>query len=127
MLDINKNYKKIIIIFSVATLFCIVFDLIYTALGRGMSSNHLKYMFLYPLLMGDGVYTLLHIAKFNNVKGANLYNASIITFVIYNIMSGIFKIAGTDSNYISWYLIAGVILLIGAIVEFVVGVIKGKK
>lgn len=49
------------------------------------------------------------------IKGNKVYNntfpSSILTFTIYSLLMGIFKIAGTDSSYVNVLLVLGIVTL----------------
>lgn len=64
----------------------------------------MTYAFVIPLLLG--------IIPNLKVKTNKLYNASVITLIVYSLLKGFLEIYGTTNNLISIYLYISIILLI---------------
>ena len=117
ILDIKKQ-SKMYLIFS---LFCLVFGLIYEYFSHNVYSNYMMYAFLIPLYFGSFISYVIY--KFNlktNYISNSLYNASIITFTVGSIIKGVLDIYGTTNQLIIFYLIGGVILIIGSLASYIV-------
>ena len=123
ILDINKRIKKTIIIYFFTTIFTIVFDRIYALFSHGVSSLSMNLMFLYPLLGGVVVYYilgyLLKNKKNSMIISFNLYNSGIAILTVGSLLRGIMDIAGTSSQYIKYYFIIGVLVIITSVIGFI--------
>lgn len=112
ILDINF-FKKQSIVYFFASVFCMLFGLIYEIFSHNVYSNYMIFAFLIPLILGSGI--SLIIIK-NNIRinriSMNLYNASVATFTIYSIFNGVLEIYGTTNNLINIYLYVGLLLII---------------
>lgn len=121
-LDIKKIYKKTIIVYIGTTLFCILFNYIYSLFSHNVSSIYMKYAFMYSLIGGVIFYTILILLNIYNRVAYNLYNAAIATFTFGSIFQGIVEIAGSDVTYSKNYFILGFLLLgISLVILFRVG------
>ena len=99
----------------VTSLFCIIFAIIYNHFGHGVYSVYMTYMFLFPLILGSGVYGLVLILP--QMKGVsrlpfNLYNSGIATLTVGSLLKGIFEIAGTSSPYVVVYWLVGTTMIV---------------
>lgn len=115
-LDTKKTLKKSIIVYIFITIFCIIFNYIYSIFGHGIKSIYMMYSFIIPLILGVVVFLILYKINLYNRISFNLYNAGIATLIIGSILKGIFSIAGTDINYYIYYFITGIILIIISII-----------
>lgn len=123
ILDINKRIKKTIFIYFLITIFTIVFDRIYALFSHGVSSLSMNLMFLYHLLGGVVVYYilgyLLKNKKNSMIISFNLYNSGIAILTVGSLLRGIMDIAGTSSQYIKYYFIIGVLVIITSVIGFI--------
>ena len=114
----DKNKKRLCIssfIYFCITVFCIVFNLVYTHFSYGMTSQHMKYMFLFPLLLGFGPSLLLILLqKHKKVSRItfNLWNAGCATFIAGCITVGIITNSGRSTDVFPLYCIIGAIMMI---------------
>lgn len=118
-LDTKKILKKSIMVYVYVTIFCIVFNYIYSIFGHGIKSNYMKYAFVIPLILGVLVFYICYKLNLYNRISFNLYNAGIVTLIVGSILKGILYIAGTDETYYKAYFIIGIILIILAIIKLV--------
>ena len=121
-LDIKK-LKKQGIIYTIVTIACILFAIIYESFSHGVISNFMVYAFTIPLILGTGVcYTLyfFKIKKLPNKFENSAYNAAIATFTVGSIVEGILQIYGTTNWKVYVYLIVGIILLMSSIISYLV-------
>lgn len=78
----------------------------------------MTWMFLYPLLGGTLFYTLVYllIPDVVNLKTYRLfynsYNSGIAALTIGNFLKGILEIAGTSSQYVLYFYIAGSLFIL---------------
>ena len=122
ILDIKKIYKKTIIIYIVTTLFCILFNYVYSLFSHNVSSTYMQYAFVYSLIGGVGFYSILSLLKIYNRIAYNLYNAAIATLTFGSIFQGIVDISGSDVTYSNNYFILGTALLgISLFILFLMG------
>ena len=94
-----------------------VFQRIYHHFGHGVVSPALRYCWVAPLVIG-----LLFLIFFTRNPqqavtsrfrlGVNLMNTALATFTAGLILTGIVDIAGTDSPYILYFYIVGLIFLV---------------
>lgn len=120
-LDIKKNLYKTSFIYLLITILCITINYVYAKFSHGVSSNNMKYMFLFPLLGGTFLYFILGFFKrIPNPKRIeyNLYNSSIATFIVGNLIKGVLEIAGTTTPFQLIYWVLGSSLLIVSIVKY---------
>ena len=114
MLDISttkKQVKKYIII----SLFFLAFSLVYEYYSHNIYSYYMLSSFIYPLIMGVIVYTLIYKTKVNekiSILGVSIYNSSILTLTLGSVMKGVLEIYGTTNQLVSCYSILGMALLI---------------
>lgn len=115
--DINKKrYKKTLITYSIVSVLCIIFNAVYTHFSYGMVSIHMKYMFLFPLLMGVVPSVPLLISKKNiNRVSFNLWNAGCGTFICGCIVVGVINNSGRNTNVFALYFMIGLFLSIVSI------------
>lgn len=123
ILDINKRIKKTIIIYFLITIFLIIFDRVYSLFSHGVSSLSMNLMFLYPLLGGVVVYYILGYLSKNKknsmIISFNIYNSGIAILTVGSLLKGIMDIAGTSSQYIKYYFIIGVLVIITSVIGFI--------
>ncbi len=111
ILDIKKLYKKTVIVYIGTTLFCVLFNYIYSLFSHNVSSAYMQYAFMYSLIGGIGFYSILSLLKIYNRIAYNLYNAAIATLTFGSIFQGIVDISGSDVTYSNNYFILGTALL----------------
>ncbi len=108
-------------------LFCIVFSFVYSQFSHGVTSFHMTYLFLYPLLLGVVVGLLFYYFEKESTDyflAAHLYHTGVVALILSSLLKGIFDIAGTASIYQTALTILGVIMLICGIIVYVFCKIK---
>jgi hypothetical protein len=106
--------RKTAAIFLAASLFCVIVNLIYGRYGHGVHSDHMTFMFGYPLLGGAAVYLLIGALPKAWLPGRfaiNAYNSGIATLTVGSALRGVFDIAGTSSPYQLVFTIAGIAMI----------------
>lgn len=128
-----KKLNKTVIIFLVLSIASIAVDNIYAVFGHGVRSSSMSLMFLYPLLGGTIVYSILRfitpeISLDRRYRLAyNLYNSGIATLTIGSFFKGILDIAGTASNYTNIFFIFGGAMSLVGIFILIFCAIKTKQ
>ena len=114
MLNIEKQIKK----YFILSIVVLIISIIYELFSHGVISYYMILSFLIPLIMGTGIYYLIYkINKKSIYKlSSQIYNSSILTFLLYFILNGILEIYGTTNNKINIYLLLGFLLLITSII-----------
>ncbi len=100
---------------------------IYSLFSHGVSSPHMTYLFLYPLLGGVIVgILLLCLEKKNNdcFWSSHLYHTGMAALILGSLLRGVFDIAGTASIYQTGLTIIGAVLLTCGVSVFVLTKIR---
>lgn len=106
------NTKKTVRIYVFTTLFCIVFNYIYSLFGHGVSSPFMSYAFVFSLVLGVWGFLVFGRLRLENRNAYHLYNAGIATLTVGSVLRGIIEIAGADTTYPIYYFIVGTILVV---------------
>ena len=101
-------------IYAAATLFCILFALIYEYFSHGVYSAFLLGMFAFPLLGGVAPCVLLCKAPARAARYA--WHAGVATLTVGSCVHGIFDIYGTSAPLVTVYWGAGGLLLAAGLV-----------
>lgn len=121
-----KIRRKIPLRYLVITVFCLIVSVIYSRFSHGIHSFWMKYLALWPFVLGF-VPALLEAAELfpfgkNRDRGEkaevvkDIYRFGIAAVTVSSFLKGVLEIAGTDSFYPSVLLYAGgVMLLCGAV------------
>ena len=114
MLDIKKQIKK----YFILSIVVLIISIIYELFSHGVISYYMILSFLIPLIMGTGIYYLIYKINKKSIYKlpSQIYNSSILTFLLYFILNGILEIYGTTNNKINIYLLLGFLLLITSII-----------
>ncbi len=103
-------------------LFCIIFALIYEIFSHSVISYAMVLSFLWPMLGGVLLYTLLMKAPprlHPTVAAALLYNSGIVLFTLGSVFQGVLEIYGTTNRLQKIYVIAGAFFLMSGILSYV--------
>lgn len=104
-----KKLQKTSAIYLGISLFTILFEGIYSVFSHGMSSDSMTFLFLYPLILGSGLYGVMNLVFPDVIKGkyyrlfSNVYNTAIATLMAGLLLNGIFEIAGSSSGLLKIY------------------------
>jgi hypothetical protein len=129
----NKKLIKSAIVHLIIAFICIGINSVYSLFGHGVSSPHMTYMFLYPLIGGTVTFSLLHVFYSKVINHSyfrlsyNLYNSGIATLIIGSMLNGVFEIAGTASLYTKAYYAIAFIFILVSIVATVLDVKKKHR
>jgi len=114
----KKQIRKTILAYFTLSATAIAVNCIYGVFGHDVHSASMTWMFLYPLLGGTLFYTLVYllIPDVVNLKTYRLfynsYNSGIAALTIGNFLKGILEIAGTSSQYVLYFYIAGSLFIL---------------
>lgn len=127
-----SDTKKSIISYFIVTIFLILLNYIYSIFSHNVSSNYMTYMFIYPLVTGILVSIFILINKnISKLKsfyiGKSILNYGIAIMVFRSFMKGVFEIAGTDSNYLTYYFYMGLILILVSGILLIYSVYEATK
>lgn len=127
VIDINrKRYVRMLITYVAICIFCIIFNAVYTHFSYGMSSQHMKYMFLFPLSMGiiPSLFLLIAGSRLTMKRVSfNLWNCSCATFTVGCVVVGIINNSGRNTDAFVLYSMIGILLLF---LSFVIQLINKK-
>ena len=101
------NTVKIVKTYIFTTLFCIVFNYVYSLFGHGVTSPFMSYAYAFSLVLGVGGFILVGQLHLENRMAFNLYNAGIATLTVGSLLRGIIDIAGADTIYPVYYFVVG--------------------
>ncbi|MCB8975864.1 MAG: hypothetical protein H6657_00355 [Ardenticatenaceae bacterium] len=101
------NTVKIVKTYIFTTLFCIVFNTVYSLFGHGVTSPFMSYAYAFSLVLGVGGFILVGQLHLENRVAFNLYNAGIATLTVGSLLRGIIDIAGADTIYPVYYFVVG--------------------
>ena len=112
----SRNIKTVIVYIAVS-LFAFVVDKVYSLFSHGVSSKSMSSMWIWLMCFGAIFYLLLELIcrktkKTTNRLSANIYNSGVAVFVVGMLLQGILEIAGTGSDFILFFRIAGALLMI---------------
>ena len=98
---ISKNVMRTLFIYIGITLFVVLFSTIYEINSHKVYSADMVFAFIYPLIFGVGMYTLLRfipIARVPGVIPATIYNFGVAMLTVRSIFIGVLKIYGTTNR-----------------------------
>ncbi len=122
-----SNKLKNVKIYCITTLFCVAFSFIYSQFSHGVSSPHMTYLFLYPLLLGVVVEQLLIFLKITGPDyfwPMHFYHTGVVALILGSLLRGIFEIAGTASFYQIALSVGGIVLIFCGIIMLLIIKIK---
>lgn len=125
----NKKNLRALLWYSAMTALTLVFGIVYTYFGHGVTSDYMTYAFA-PLLIATFLYLLF--TAFEKIPRPERFSATFLAFAatsltLSSIARGILQIAGAYSNYDGIVEIAGYIFLVIAILLYPTEIILQKK
>ena len=125
----NLKNLRALLWYSAMTLLTLVFGIVYTHFGHGVTSDYMTYAFV-PLLIAAVFYLLL--AAFKKIPRPERFSATFLAFAatsltLSSVARGILQIAGAYSNYDGIVETAGYIFLAIAILLYPTEIILQKK
>ncbi|MEA4832251.1 hypothetical protein SDC9_84025 [bioreactor metagenome] len=122
----NRNFKASLVHASLSV-FCVIFNLIYSRFSHNVSSVYMTYMFSYTL--AAAVYFLISAvlrAPRSPRLSFNLFNSGIASITLWSMLFGIFEIAGTDSPYAVIFLWAGLAMILASAAVYLCNAFKNN-
>lgn len=140
-LEERKKYRTILIRYLLISAFCLVFYLIYNRFAHDIHSPWMTWLFAWPLVLGAVPAALEYLgilpgtrrtlAKGEEIGGMqkDLYRFGVAALTVSSLLRGILKIAGTDSRYARFLLLAGLVMTVAGAVSYFAAVAKssGKR
>ena len=126
----KRKIFKIILSYILITLFCILFSLVYEHFSHGVYSDYMLYMFLFPLIGGVLIFSMIGLVRFLPIPKRlviNLYNSGIATLTIGSCLNGVLEIYGTNSDLISIYWLLGGFLTLSASLIYLFSLVQKTK
>lgn len=109
----KKHIRKTVGVFAGLSALAAVVSFVYGIFGHGVHSGYMTWMFLYPLVGGAVLYSIICLTIPGVIRLQqyrfffNLYNSGIATLTLGSFLKGILHIAGTDSVYTACFDAAG--------------------
>lgn len=116
---IHKKYFGKSVIYLFISLFCILFGAIYELYSHEVYSYYMIYAFIFPLVCGTLLFSILSLIKirvYPGVLARNLYHSGVAALTVGSIMQGILDIYGTTNMLTVWYWRAGLLFIIFSII-----------
>ncbi len=113
--------KKRIIPYAICTIFCGIFSYIYSLFSHGVTSPHMTFLFLYPLVLGaiPAIVSMMFKRKVQTYfLATHLYHTGVVCLLLSSMLRGIFDIAGTSSIYQTSLMIVGGLILVAGFICF---------
>ena len=102
----KKRFKKVVISYTLITIFFFAFSRIYEAFSFGETSVHMHYLFAVPLIGGILLAILLKVLPHFSRISLNLWNSAIAIITAGTLFRGIVNLSGRsttlDAPY--WYI-----------------------
>lgn len=112
--------KKQIIKYIIATVLCIIINIVYSLFSHNVFSNYMRYMFIIPICF-------LFISLISkDLVYRNLIASSALTLTFASLLKGIVVIAGTKTFYTQILFYLSILLLIISVVYIIVKRISSK-
>jgi len=112
----SRNIKTVIVYIG-TSIFAFVIYKIYSLFSHGVSSKTMASMWIWLMCFGAVFYLLLELIckktkTTANRLSSNIYNSGLAVLVTGMLLHGILEIAGTGSQFLLFYTITGILLMI---------------
>ena len=124
---IKKTYFITVIIYIISTIFSVIFNAVYYQFSHEVSSRYMSLAFLYPLILGVIVYSIMFFVNWFDKVSYNAYNAGVATITMASILLGVNEIAGADTIYYKYFYIVAFILFGVSILWPIVKLVYNKS
>ncbi len=119
----NFYLRKRVAPYLIVTMSCALVSFIYFQFSHGVTSPHMTFLFIYPLLLGVvvGLFASMS-ARFKpqSFFSTHLYHTGVVAVILSSLLRGVFEIAGTSSIYENILLIIGIGLLACSTICFII-------
>ncbi len=121
-LERTKKAVRTSAIYLAVSIFVLVFGVVYTHFGHGVTSDNMSYAFLRPLFGGSSLYILIALftkLPYPDFYSACLYAFGIAAFTIYTVINGILDIAGAYADSAIIMKISGIVLVSAGVILYI--------
>ena len=123
----NKSFKKILISYTLITIFFFVFSRIYEAFSFGETSVHMHYLFAVPLVGGIILVILLKVLPYLSRISLNLWNSAIAIVTTGTLFRGIVNLSGRSTTLDALYWYVGIAFAVIAILSIFINPLLTNK
>lgn len=116
----KKRFKKIVISYTLITIFFFAFSRIYEAFSFGETSVHMHYLFAVPLVGGIILAILLKVLPYFYRISLNLWNSAIAIITTGTLFRGIVNLSGRSTTLDAPYWYVGISFAILAILSIII-------
>ena len=125
----DKKKFRALLWYSALSMFVLVFGMVYTHFGHGVSSDHMTFAFL-PLQITAVVYLLF--TAFERIPRPERFSAtslafSVASFTLWRITKGVLQSAGAYSDYDNILYITAIVCLALAVVLYPAEIVLKKR
>ena len=123
----KKRFKKILISYTLITIFFFVFSRIYEAFSFGETSGHMHYLFAVPLVGGIILVILLKGLPYLSRISLNLWNSAVAIVTTGTLFRGIVNLSGRSTTLDAPYWYVGISFAIIAILSIFINPLLTNK
>ena len=123
----KKRFKKIVISYTLITIFFFAFSRIYEAFSFGETSVHMHYLFAVPLVGGIILVILLKVLPYFSRISLNLWNSAIAIITTGTLFRGIVNLSGRSTTLDAPYWYVGIGFVVLALLSIFINPIRLKK
>ena len=123
----KKRFKKIVISYTLITIFFFAFSRIYEAFSFGETSVHMHYLFAVPLVGGIIQAILLKVLPYFYRISLNLWNSAIAIITTGTLFRGIVNLSGRSTTLDAPYWYVGIAFAVLALLSIFINPIRLKK
>lgn len=126
---ISKNVMRALYIYIGVTLFIGLFSTIYEINSHKVYSASMVFAFIYPLVLGVGMYTLIRFLPTKRVPGmapATIYHFGVAMATVRSIFIGVLEIYGTTNRaMVNIYTVLAIVFVLVGLGLYLFILIKG--
>ena len=123
----KKRFQKIVISYTLITIFFFAFSRIYEAFSFGETSVHMHYLFAVPLVGGIILAILLKVLPYFYRISLNLWNSAIAIITTGTLFRGIVNLSGRSTTLDAPYWYVGIGFIVLALLSISINPIRLKK
>ena len=113
----KKRFKKVVISYTLITIFFFAFSRIYEAFSFGETSVHMHYLFAVPLVGGILLTIFLKVLPQFSRISLNLWNSAIAIITAGTLFRGIVNLSGRSTTLDAPYWYVGIVFAVLAIIS----------
>ena len=123
----KKRFKKIVISYTLITIFFFAFSRIYESFSFGETSVHMHYLFAIPLVGGIVLAILLRVFPHFSRVSLNLWNSAVAIITAGTLFRGIVNLSGRSTTLDVSYWYVGISFAILAILSIFINPLLTNK